>query len=83
LKQPHQIIVGFALETDNELANAQEKLKRKNFDYIVLNSLQDPHAGFGYDTNKITILDKAGGMQTFKLKSKTEVAQDIVNLLIK
>lgn len=76
-----QFIVGFALETDNEESNAYKKLKSKNFDAIVLNSLQDPGSGFGHDTNKIKILDSSGSILKFELKSKTEVASDIVNYI--
>jgi phosphopantothenoylcysteine decarboxylase/phosphopantothenate--cysteine ligase len=71
--------VGFALETNNELENARKKLNAKNLDFIVLNSLQDRGAGFGVDTNKITIIDKNNNQQDFELKSKAEVASDIVN----
>lgn len=81
-KKAGQYIVGFALETDQELANAQSKLERKNFDLIVLNSLRDPGAGFGHDTNKITILRKDTKTFSFELKDKTEVASDILNCLI-
>jgi len=77
-KNSGQIIVGFALETDNELENAKEKLERKNFDFIVLNSLQDSGAGFRYDTNKIKIIDREGKIYDFDLKTKKEVAQDIL-----
>ncbi len=78
-KTKNQITVGFALETDNELVNAQEKIKKKNFDIIVLNSLKDEGAGFGYNTNKISIIDKDNNITRFELKSKTEVAKDILN----
>ncbi|MDX2133334.1 MAG: bifunctional phosphopantothenoylcysteine decarboxylase/phosphopantothenate--cysteine ligase CoaBC [Saprospiraceae bacterium] len=78
LKRSGQLMVGFALETDNELEHAQGKLARKNFDFIVLNSLNDPGAGFGYDTNKVTFLHRDGRRQDFPLKSKTAVAVDIV-----
>lgn len=81
-KAKHQVVVGFALETDNENANAVKKLKSKNADMIVLNSLQDAGAGFGHDTNKITIFDKSGRSFPFDIKSKKEVAVDIVNTLI-
>ncbi len=81
-KKPQQWMVGFALETQNEVAHAQEKLRRKNLDMIVLNSLNDKGAGFGHDTNKISVIDKEGAVQQFDLKSKTEVAQDIVQLII-
>jgi phosphopantothenoylcysteine decarboxylase/phosphopantothenate--cysteine ligase len=81
-KKSGQILVGFALETDNEIANAKEKLTRKNLDFIVLNSLKTKGAGFGYNTNKISIIERNGTVTQFKLKSKTEVAQDIVNKVI-
>jgi phosphopantothenoylcysteine decarboxylase / phosphopantothenate---cysteine ligase len=77
-KNENQLLVGFALETDNEIDNAREKLHKKKFDLIVLNSLKDAGAGFGYDTNKITILDKDNKISNFGLKTKTEVAQDIL-----
>lgn len=81
-KRAGQLLVGFALETENEEANALKKLETKNFDLIVLNSLNDPGAGFGYDTNKVTILD---GKQKIvsDLKSKKAVAADIVEAIIK
>jgi len=77
-----QILVGFALETNNEKLNALQKLQTKNADLIVLNSLNDAGAGFGVDSNKITIFDKRGGERTFETKSKKEVAADIVNTII-
>ena len=77
-----QFLVGFALETNNELENAKSKLKRKNLDLIVLNSLQDKGAGFKSDTNKVTLIDKNETINTFELKSKTEVAKDILNTII-
>lgn len=80
-KRKNQILVGFALETNNEVENAQKKLKKKNLDLIVLNSLNDSGAGFGFDTNKISIIDNNGKSLTFELKSKTEVATDIVNVI--
>ncbi|MBC7409905.1 MAG: bifunctional phosphopantothenoylcysteine decarboxylase/phosphopantothenate--cysteine ligase CoaBC [Arcicella sp.] len=83
IKRPEQLIVGFALETDNELENAIAKIKSKNMDMIVLNSLQDLGAGFGYDTNKISIIKRDGSMIDFELKSKQEVAMDIVDEVIK
>lgn len=83
MKTESQFLVGFALETNNEEANALNKMERKNFDFIVLNSLQDPQAGFGYDTNKITILDRSGSKKEFELKNKNAVAEDIVNEIIK
>ena len=82
LKTPNQVLVGFALETNNEKEFALQKLHSKNADMIVLNSLQDAGAGFGYDTNKITIFDKTGNMYPFDMKSKKEVARDIVNTII-
>jgi phosphopantothenoylcysteine decarboxylase / phosphopantothenate---cysteine ligase len=82
IRKPTQLHVGFALETNDEVANAQSKLKRKNFDMIILNSLQNVGAGFGHDTNKITIIDHEG-MQEFDLKSKTAVATDIVDNIVK
>jgi phosphopantothenoylcysteine decarboxylase / phosphopantothenate---cysteine ligase len=82
IKTSKQILVGFALETNDELANASSKLKRKNLDFIVLNSMQDAGAGFGVDTNKITIIDKNNNQTFFELKSKTEVAVDIVARII-
>ncbi len=82
-KRENQITVGFALETNNEEANAREKLKKKNFDFIVLNSLRDEGAGFKTDTNKITIIDKEGNVTTFDLKKKEEVAKDIVSYVHK
>lgn len=81
-KKTGQIIVGFALETDNEFENAKGKLERKNFDFIVLNSLQDSGAGFRYDTNKIKIIDRAGKVYDFALKTKKEVAQDILETIM-
>jgi phosphopantothenoylcysteine decarboxylase/phosphopantothenate--cysteine ligase len=74
----HQFLVGFALETNNELENAKGKLKRKNLDAIVLNSLQDKGAGFATNTNKITIIGKDFSFKTFELKSKAAVAEDIM-----
>jgi phosphopantothenoylcysteine decarboxylase / phosphopantothenate---cysteine ligase len=82
-KKKGQVLVGFALETSNEKVNALEKLNSKNADLIVLNSLQDAGAGFGHDTNKITIFDKAGNEFAFETKSKTAVAKDIVDVIIR
>ena len=81
-KRNNQLLVGFALETNNEKENALKKLQSKNADMIVLNSLQDAGAGFGYDTNKITIFDKTGTAHPFEVKAKKEVAIDIVNSII-
>jgi len=78
IKNPNQVFVGFALETNDEASNALQKLEKKNFDFIVLNSMRDRGAGFGYDTNKISILRRDGSRTDFPLKSKTEVARDIV-----
>ena len=82
IKSEDQLLVGFALETENELANAKIKLKRKNLDLIVLNSMNDNGAGFNNDTNKITIIDSGNKTHHFELKSKEEVAIDIVNEII-
>ncbi len=73
-----QIVVGFALETDNEIENAMGKLKRKSLDMIVLNSLRDEGAGFGGDNNRVTIIDKYNKIDKFELKPKDEVAFDIL-----
>lgn len=81
-KQKKQTLVGFALETNNELENAKNKLIRKNLDYIVLNSMQDKGAGFGTDTNKITIISKSNQESKYQLKSKDEVAKDICRHII-
>jgi len=77
-----QFLVGFALETNNEIENAKTKIKRKNLDAIVLNSLQDKGAGFATNTNKITIIDKNSNEKPFELKSKIEVADDILNEIV-
>lgn len=82
IKNDKQLLVGFALETDNEVQNAQDKMKRKNFDFIVLNSLQDKGAGFRVDTNKITIIDRQQGTMAYETKSKQEVAEDIVEYIV-
>jgi len=81
-KRKNQIIVGFALETNNEMANAKSKLERKNFDFIVLNSMKDKGATFGYDTNKVTIISKDNKIHDYELKSKDDVARDILDLVI-
>lgn len=82
MKTKNQLLAGFALETNNELENAKNKLARKNLDFIVLNSLQEKGAGFNVDTNKISIIDKNEKTIAYSLKSKTEVAIDIVNYII-
>ena len=82
IKREGQVMVGFALETNDEATHAEGKLKRKNLDFIVLNSLRDQGAGFRCDTNKITIIDNAGGVTSYPLKTKREVASDIVNKLV-
>ena len=82
VKTGRQILAGFALETNDEIVNASNKLKKKNFDFIVLNSLNEKGAGFQVDTNKITIIDKSNNQQVFELKSKKEVAVDIVKKVI-
>ena len=78
----NQILVGFALENNNELSHAKNKLEKKNLDLIVLNSLNDEGAGFGYDTNKITVIDYAGKVTPYKLKKKDEVADDVFKHII-
>ena len=82
LKTNKQILVGFALETNDEFNNAYSKLQRKNLDFIVLNSMNDQGAGFGFDTNKITMIGKDNNRLFFELKSKAEVAKDIVSQII-
>ena len=77
-KQAHQVNVGFALETDNEKVNAKAKLDKKNFDLIVLNSMNDKGAGFRHDTNKVTLFDQDGGEESLPLQSKADVAREIV-----
>ncbi|MFP4060656.1 MAG: bifunctional phosphopantothenoylcysteine decarboxylase/phosphopantothenate--cysteine ligase CoaBC [bacterium] len=81
IKKDNQLLIGFALETDNPEINASEKLKKKNLDFIVLNSLTDKGAGFYTDTNKITIIGKNNKSRKFELKSKREVAHDIITEL--
>ncbi|MFD2598355.1 bifunctional phosphopantothenoylcysteine decarboxylase/phosphopantothenate--cysteine ligase CoaBC [Sphingobacterium corticis] len=81
-KKVHQTLVGFALETNNELENAQSKLQRKNLDFIVLNSMKDAGAGFSTNTNLITIIHRNGETQHFDLKSKDEVAKDICQQIL-
>jgi phosphopantothenoylcysteine decarboxylase/phosphopantothenate--cysteine ligase len=82
LKKTNQLLVGFALETENEIENAKKKIKKKNLDLIVLNSLNDKGAGFKNDTNKVTIIDKYNNLTEFKLKTKQEVAKDILNTIL-
>ncbi|MFT3749454.1 MAG: phosphopantothenoylcysteine decarboxylase [Agriterribacter sp.] len=81
-KREDQVLVGFALETNNEEANARRKMQQKNADMIVLNSLRDKNAGFGKDTNKVTIYFKNGEEKKFDVKSKEAVAKDIVDCII-
>jgi len=82
-KKQHQILVGFALETSNLFENGKGKLDKKNLDFIVLNTLEDEGAGFGGNSNKISILDIHNNLTKFELKSKPEVASDIVDYFIK
>ncbi|MDI9312586.1 MAG: bifunctional phosphopantothenoylcysteine decarboxylase/phosphopantothenate--cysteine ligase CoaBC [Limnohabitans sp.] len=82
-KREKQILIGFALETENEIKNAYEKMLKKNLDYIVLNSLKDLGAGFSHDTNKITIIEKTGNTHVFPLKPKEQVAYDIMDFVCK
>ena len=83
IKKDHQLLVGFALETENEKANAVSKLHQKNADFIVMNSLNDKGAGFGSDTNKITIFDKSGKEIEFELLPKRQLADVIINTILK
>jgi phosphopantothenoylcysteine decarboxylase/phosphopantothenate--cysteine ligase len=78
IKKRGQLLVGFALESRDEIRNARKKMEKKNFDFIVLNSLDDPGAGFGYDTNKVSIIDRDNNIRHFELKSKRDVAKDIL-----
>lgn len=78
MKQDGQTLIGFALETDNEMSNAQQKLEKKNLDYIVLNSLRDAGAGFGVDTNRVTIISRHGECHTTPLLPKAQVAEEII-----
>lgn len=80
-KKSNQVLAGFALETDNEMENALKKLQKKNLDFIVLNSLNDPGAGFGYDTNKVQIIDNKNEVLRFDLKTKKQIAADIADKL--
>ena len=79
IKRHEQFLVGFALETHDEEANAKDKMERKNFDFIVLNSLQDQYSGFGFDTNKVSIIHRSGMQKKYELKNKIDVAEDIIN----
>ncbi len=80
-KKSHQLLVGFALETDNEIANATSKLKRKNLDIVVLNSLKDKGAGFGVPTNKVTIIDRNNKHTELPLMTKKEVARKLTDTI--
>jgi phosphopantothenoylcysteine decarboxylase/phosphopantothenate--cysteine ligase len=82
IKDPAQTLVGFALETNDELEHATEKLKRKNTDMIVLNSLRDAGAGFGHDTNKVTLVRKGAAPESLPLMSKSDVAKEIVRKIV-
>jgi phosphopantothenoylcysteine decarboxylase/phosphopantothenate--cysteine ligase len=82
-KKPHQIYIGFALETENGLENAMAKMKRKKFDCVVLNFQNEEGVGFGCDTNKIQIIGRDGSVNNFEMKPKDDVAQDIASHLIK
>lgn len=82
-KKKEQLFVGFALETEKGLEHATGKLKKKNLDLVVLNSLADKGAGFGTETNKVTMIDRSGGIDTFDLKSKDLVARDILMKILK
>lgn len=80
-KRDNQILVGFALETDNEMDNAQNKMAKKNLDFIVLNSLKDEGAGFGHDTNKVTVISNQGKSWALTLKSKKDIATEIIEII--
>jgi len=82
MKNKSQFLAGFALETHNEISNAKAKIIRKNLDIIVVNSMRDKGAGFGYDTNRITIIDRNNNIDKFELKSKDEAARDILDKII-
>src|SRR5690606_17136852 len=82
-KKKKQILIGFALETENEVENAKKKIKKKNLDFIVLNSLNDSEAGFQKDTNKITIINRQEELLPFAAKPKAEVAADILEEIVK
>ena len=82
-KKNHQFVVGFALESENEKENAIQKLQKKNLDMIVLNSTKDEKSTFGFDTNKISIIEKDLSIINYELKEKSEAAKDIVSSIIK
>ena len=82
MKRQGQIVAGFALETHNEIANASKKLERKHLDLIIMNSMQDKGAGFGYKTNRITIIDRNNNIDKFELKTKEEAARDIIDKIV-
>ena len=82
MKKKSQLLAGFALETDNEIKNATAKLKRKKLDIIILNSLREKGAGFGHDTNRITVIDKYNNIDKFELKSKADAARDILDKIV-
>lgn len=82
VKKKKQLLIGFALETDNEIENARKKIKSKNLDFIVLNSLNEKGAGFSEDTNKVTFIDNNNKTECFELKQKTDVAKDIIHKII-
>ena len=81
-KKTNQFLVGFALETNDELSNAKDKLKRKNLDMIVLNSLNDEGSGFEVPTNRVTIIERSGKEHSYSKKPKEDVARDLVNVLM-
>ncbi len=82
IKKTSQLLAGFALETDKGMASAERKLKQKNLDIIILNSLKDEGAGFNFDTNRITIIDKYNNIDKFELKTKDETARDILDKIV-
>ena len=82
-KKQNQVLVGFALETNNLIENAISKLQRKNLDFIIANSLENKGAGFGHDTNQVTIIDKQNNITNFELMSKKDVATEIINYYTK
>ena len=82
-KNPNQLLIGFALETENVVQNAADKLQRKKLDFIVMNTLQDDGAGFGVDTNKVSVLDKNNNLTSFELLPKVELAEQLIQLFSK